>query len=436
MTTLRYVNDLGNGHSGYIDYGSIAVSPASGVTFTVQQNGPVGGDAFGRLRTSNPLTLFDSSHRYQDNGLWATATGVDSDATFSANEGLVDLNVTTTSGAYVTRETTQVFSYQPGKSLLVLNTFVMEPAKDNLRQRVGYFGAANGLYIELEDDTLSFVERSSVTGSATETKVAQANWNVDKLNGTGPSGKTLDIAKAQILWMDIEWLGLGTVRMGFVIDGLFVHCHSFHHANLITSTYITTASLPLRYEIINLDTTTSISTLRQVCSTVISEGGYELRGQQRAVGTPVSTPRDLTATGVLYPIVSIRLKASPDRLDAIVIPTALSMLGDGNNAFFEWRIQQNATTSGGTWTSVNSDSAVEYNISGVSSSGGTTLAKGYLSSTAQSSNSLDILKEALFQFQLRRDGLTGTPEEFTLLVETRSAGDDFWGAIDFEEISR
>jgi hypothetical protein len=436
MTTLRYVNDLGNGHSGYIDYGSIAVSPASGVTFTVQQNGPVGGDAFGRLRTSNPLTLFDSSHRYQDNGLWATATGVDSDATFSANEGLVDLNVTTTSGAYVTRETTQVFSYQPGKSLLVLNTFVMEPAKDNLRQRVGYFNAANGLYIELEDDTLSFVERSSVTGSATETKVAQANWNVDKLNGTGPSGKTLDIAKAQILWMDIEWLGLGTVRMGFVIDGLFVHCHSFHHANLITSTYITTASLPLRYEIINLDTTTSISTLRQVCSTVISEGGYELRGQQRAVGTPVSTPRDLTATGVLYPIVSIRLKASPDRLDAIVIPTALSMLGDGNNAFFEWRIQQNATTSGGTWTSVNSDSAVEYNISGVSSSGGTTLAKGYLSSTAQSSNSLDILKEALFQFQLRRDGLTGTPEEFTLLVETRSAGDDFWGAIDFEEISR
>ena len=224
--------------------------------------------------------------------------------------------------------------------------------------------------------------------------------------------------------------------MGFVIDGLFVHCHSFHHANLITSTYITTASLPLRYEIINLDTTATISTLKQVCSTVISEGGYELRGQQRAVGTPVSTPRDLTATGVLYPIASIRLKTSPDRLDAIVIPTALSILGDGNNAFFEWRLQQGATTSGGTWTSVATESAVEYNLSGVSSSGGNTLAKGYVSSTRQSTNSLDILKEALFQFQFRRDGLTGTPEEFTLLAETKNAGDDFWGAIDFEEISR
>ena len=398
--------------------------------------GTPGSDAFGRTRISQPLTLFDSSHRYQDNGLWATATGVSSDATFVAAEGLIALNVPTTSGAYVTRETKQVFSYQPGKSLLVLNTFVMESAKANLRQRVGYFNAANGLYIELEDDTLSFVESSSVTGSATETKFEQANWNVDKLDGTGLSGKTLDITKAQILWMDIEWLGLGTVRMGFVIDGLFVHCHSFHHANLITSTYITTASLPLRYEIINLDTTATISTLKQVCSTVISEGGYELRGQQRAVGTPVSTPRDLTTTGVLYPIASIRLKTSPDRLDAIVIPTALSILGDGNNAFFEWRLQQGATTSGGTWTSVATESAVEYNLSGVSSSGGTTLAKGYVSSTTQSSNALDILKEALFQFQLRRDGLAGTPEEFTLLAQTKTAGDEFWGAIDFEEISR
>ena len=414
----------------------LEVQTVSGQVVTVTTAGTPGSDAFGRTRISQPLTLFDSSHRYQDNGLWATATGVSSDATFVAAEGLIDLNVPTTSGAYVTRETKQVFSYQPGKSLLVLNTFVMEPAKDNLRQRVGYFNAANGLYIELEDDTLSFVERSSVTGSATETKVEQVNWNVDKLDGTGPSGKTLDITKAQILWMDIEWLGLGTVRMGFVIDGLFVHCHSFHHANLITSTYITTASLPLRYEIINLDTTATISTLKQVCSTVISEGGYELRGQQRAVGTPVSAPRDLTATGVLYPIASIRLKSSPDRLDAIVIPTALSILGDGNNAFFEWRLQRGATTSGGTWTSVGTESAVEYNLSGVSSSGGTTLAKGYVSSTTQSSNALDILKEALFQFQLRRDGLTGTPEEFTLLAQTKTAGDDFWGAIDFEEISR
>jgi len=414
----------------------LEVTNISGQAVSFTTAGTPAGDAFGRARISQPFTLFDSSHRFADNGFWATATGVSSDATFSADEGLIDLNVTTTSGGYVTRETTQVFSYQPGKSLLTLNTFVMAPAKTNLRQRVGYFNAANGIYIELDGATLSFVERSSVTGSVTESKVAQANWNVDKLDGNGPSGRILDIAKAQIFWADIEWLGLGTVRLGFVIDGLFIHCHSFHHANLITSTYITTASLPLRYEIINLNTTASNSTLKQVCSTVISEGGYELRGAQNAVGTPVSAPRDLTATGVLYPVVSIRLKASPDRLDGIVIPTAISVLGDGNNAVFEWRLQRGGTTSGGTWASAGNNSSVEYNLSGSSTSGGNTLAKGYISSTRQGADSLDILKEALFRFQLRRNGLTNTPEEFSLLVQSKVAGDDVYGAIDFEEISR
>ena len=263
----------------------------------------------------------------------------------------------------------------------------------------------------------------------------QADWNVDKLDGTGRSGKTLDITKAQILWMDVEWLGLGTVRLGFVIDGILIHCHSFHHANLITATYITTASLPLRYQIENLDTTASNSTLKQVCSTVVSEGGYELRGKQGSIGTPISAPRDLTATGVLYPVVSVRLKSSPDRLDAIVIPTAASILGTGNNAYFEWRLQSNATTSGGTWTSAGSGSSIEYNLSGTSSSGGTTLAKGYIASTTQSTNSIDILKAALFQFQLQRDGLAGTPEEFSILVETKNAGDDVYAALDWEEIS-
>jgi len=436
MVAIRYVNDLGNGHSGYIDAVSgIPVTTLSGQALKITTAGTPAGDAFGRARTAQPLTLFDSSHRYSDNGLWATATGVSSDATFNANAGLVNLNVPTTSGAYVKRETKKVFSYQPGKSLLVLSTFVMEPAKTNLRQRIGYFSDDNGLYVQLQNSTLSFVERNSVTGSLTETVVNQADWNVDKLNGIGPSGKTLDITKAQILWMDIEWLGLGTVRLGFVIDGIFVHCHSFHHANLIASTYITTASLPLRYEIENLDTTASISTLKQVCSTVISEGGYELRGRQGAIGTPIDTPRDLTATGVSYPVVSLRLKSSPDRLDAIVIPTAASILGVGNNAFFAWTLQSNATTSGGTWTSAGADSSVEYNLSGVSSSGGRTLAKGYISSTTQSTNAIDILKAALFQFQLERNGFTNTPEEFSLLVETKNAGDDVYASVDWEEIS-
>ena len=396
-------------------------------------------DAFGRTRVSNPLTLFDSSHRYRDNNLWESLiVGTGSTVGFVTAQGLINIGIGTTSGSSVIRETTKVFSYQPGKSLLVLNTFVMNSPKENLRQRVGYFGADNGIYLQtsgIGSTSISFVERSLSTG--TETVVPQTEWNIDKLDGTGVSGYTLDISKAQILYMDIEWLGLGTVRVGFVIDGNFVHAHSFHHANIIQSTYMTTASLPLRYEIANTGITTSSSILKQVCSSVISEGGYELRGLQQAVNTPITAPVDLpTPAGTYYPVISIRLKSSPNRLDAIVILTAISIMGTGNGPEYSWQMRASATTTGGTWVSAGADSAVEYKIDGGAVSGGRVLASGFFSSANQSSGVVDILKEALFKFQLERNGLTGTPYELTLVVASDTAGADVFASLDWEEISR
>jgi len=396
-------------------------------------------DAFGRLRVSNPFTLFDSSHRYKDNNLWSTLTASSGAVVFDANQGLVNLNVTTTSGSKVYRETTKVFSYQPGKSLLVMTTFVFNPAKANLRQRAGYFGEANGMYLELDGTggtVVSFVERSSVSGSLAETKVIQSDWNYDKMDGTGPSGMTLDISKAQILWMDIEWLGLGTVRMGFVINGKFILCHQFHHANLVTSTYITTASLPLRYEIENTGTTASNSTLKQICSTVISEGGYQLSGLQQGIGVPITTPTNLTTTGTYYPIVSLRLKTSPNFLDAIVILTAISIMGITNNANYNWRVVASGTTTGGTWASAGTDSAVEYNLTGTSFTGGRILAQGFISASNQAVTAVDILKEALFKFQLERNSFTSTPFELTIIAAGSATNTNIFAAADWEEISR
>ena len=320
-------------------------------------------------------------------------------------------------------------------SLQILNTFVMEPAKENLRQRIGYFGAQNGLFLEQDGTDVYFVKRSYITGSVVETKVAQANWNIDVMDGTGPSLKTLDLSKAQILFCDIEWLGVGSVRMGFVIDGQFIHCHSFHHANEITSTYITTASLPLRYEIKNTGATANNSTLKQICSSVISEGGYELRGSQQAIATPVNAPVNLAVAGTFYPIVSLRLKNT--RNDAIVIITALSMLGVGNNARFEWRLLSNPTIGGNTtFTSAGTNSSVEYNQVANTVTGGRTLASGYLTSTTQASVATDILKEALFKFQLERDSLANTSYPLTVAVAPATGGDDVLVSIDWEEVSR
>jgi hypothetical protein len=309
----------------------------------------------------------------------------------------------------------------------------MNEAKENLRQRVGYFGAQNGIYLELDGSDLYFVRRSYNSGIVNNTRVHKDDWNLDNLDGLGPSGFTLDISKAQIMFVDVEWLGVGSVRCGFVIDGQFVHAHSFHHANGITSTYMTTASLPLRYEIRNNGATDSSSTLKQICTTVISEGGYELRGSQQSVGTAITTPKSLATAGTYYPVASIRLKSTA--LDAVVIPTAVSVMGV-DTGVYEWRLTENATVTTSSWTDAGADSAVEYTLIGTAVSGGKVLASGYITSAVQATATTDILKEALFKFQLKRNGLTGTPRAITLEVSASTTTEQVYGSIDWEEITR
>lgn len=399
-------------------------------------------DAFGRLRISQPFTLFDSSHRFADNGLWSTSNTAGGTYGFVSNQSTVDLTVDTTANTEVIRETNKVFSYQPGKSLLVLNTFAMNTPKANLRQRVGYFGAQNGIYLENDGTTTYLVLRSYTSGAVVETRAAQADWNVDSFDGTGFSGQGsepahtggLDISKTNIFWIDIEWLGVGDVRCGFVVDGRFVTAHVFHNDNRNSVPYMTTATLPLRYEIKNTGTTASSSTLKQICSTVISEGGYELRGAQQAIGNVVTTPVDLTTAGTYYTLVSLRLKT--DRLDAIAVLTAISLLAVTNNSVVNWQVRVAGTTSGGTWVSAGTDSSVEYKLDGGTISGGRILAQGYTTASTQSSIPVDILREALFKFQLERNGLTSTAFELTLCAASDVNGTDVHAAIDWEEITR
>ena len=433
------VTDPSFGSPQIVEYPKYAVlvKNIDDTTSNFSGNFNMASDAFGRTRTSSPLTLFDSSHRYSDNSLWSTLSGgtttTSASAEFIQTQGIVELKVDALSGSKVYRETTKVFAYQPGKSLLILNTFTFNQAKTNLRQRVGYFGVDNGIYLELDDATLYMVKRSITSGSLVETRVPQSQWNVDRLDGSGKSGITLDITKAQILWADIEWLGLGTVRTGFVINGQFVACHYFHHANLIDTTYITTGSLPLRYEIENKAATSGSSKLKQVCSTVISEGGYELRGLQQAAGTAITAPKALATAGTFYPVVSIRLKST--RLDSIVILTALSVMGVATG-IYKWEVIASGTTSGGTWTDAGVNSSVEYKLNGTGVSGGRILASGYFTSNAQGATSIDIFGAALFKFQLERNSFTSTPYELTLAITASTDTEVVHGSMDWEEISR
>ena len=388
-----------------------------------------GRDAFGRLRISEPFTLFDSSFRFGDNSYcWSTyQTSGDAVVSHLTNESSMSLYLGTTADEEIIRETKTVFQYQPGKSLLILNTFVMAAAKANLRQRVGYFGANNGFYFEQSGTGYNIVKRSYSNGSIDNTAIAQADWNVDKLDGTGPSKITADFSKAQIFWMDVEWLGVGSVRTGFVINGQFVICHIFHHANSVSKVYMTSATLPIRYEIKNTGTTDSASTMRQICSSIMSEGGYSPSNITRAVSSAI-TGKNISDT-VYTPLVTIRLRSG--REDAIAIPNSVDVYGL-QQAAFKWRLIQGGILNDNTWDTVDSESSVEYNLAATTVTGGTILLEGiFIGAVKGGAEGIDLTKHML-AYQLRRR-LDNTRENLTLAVLATTNNDDAVGNIIWQE---
>lgn len=309
-------------------------------------------DAFGRLRVSNPVTLFDGQARFAADTAYSYVTATGGTTSYNTNQSSVNLNVTTTSGSTAVAQTYRVFPYQPGKGLLTLQTFTMASATTNLRQRIGYFSAYNGVYLEQGPNGVTFVVRTYTSGSVDDSRyVAQANWNGDKLDGTGPSGLTLDLTKTQILWLDFEWLGVGNVRCGFVINGQYIVCHTFQNANQSTSTkvYMQTAILPLRYEIATTGTTSGAKTLQMICSSVISEGGYEQTSQPYVARTGANGITIANNTGLTFtPIVSIRVNSS--YYGAIILPdTILFNPTSSGSTGYEVVLIKNATLTGATF---------------------------------------------------------------------------------------
>jgi len=306
-------------------------------------------DAFGRLRSSMPYTIFDSQNRYGADPQFDGDVGTGCSITHSAAESTTNLNVGTTSGEKAIRQTLRRFPYQPGKSLLIMATFVMSPNAGP--QRVGYFDDNNGVFFQ-RTAAINYFVLLPGTGAPTRT-VAQADWNGDKLDGTGVSGLTLDPTKSQILFMDFEWLGVGSVRCGFVIDGTFHICHTFNNANVISAVYMTTAILPIRYEITSSG---QVATMKQVCSTVISEGGYEQGSKTYFARRDFGSPLGSISTTAL-PMLSIRLVESAGVCsvpNAVVLPQILRLVPDVSQQYEITMVKHDGSLLGGTpsWSTI------------------------------------------------------------------------------------
>jgi hypothetical protein len=383
-------------------------------------------DAFARLRVSDPFTIFDSKQIYDSQNLfWANKT---------TNGGVVELHdaanakttlSVTTTGDEVIRQTKQYFNYQPGKSQLSFITGLFSKESD-VEKEVGLFDDDNG--ISLFVDSVTDVSwRITKGGTPTET-ATQSNWNIDKFDGTGPSGLTLDLNQTQIIYIDFEWLGVGRVRCGFVIDGIPYVAHEFLHANQPgnSTVYMSNPNLPVRYRI---KSNGSAGSLDHICSSIISEGGQQQTGILRSFNTG-DVVIEIGTTEV--PVLAFRHQSGKEK--ATLIDEYLSIMSSSNSNF-KWTISHNATSSVGTdfttgFTAM-SNSTLEYKnaFSGNITDNGTVIASGY------GSNNTDSATFNINSFlRVGYDIGTATSDVWVLSIETLGGTDDFHAALTYREI--
>lgn len=393
-------------------------------------------DAFARLRVSNPVTLFENKQLYDRQPLiWSEITSSGGDILFNSNRASCLLTTDGTNGSSAIRQTKQRIDYQPGKSLLIFTTFVLGVAGNNLRKRLGYFNANNGVFLQQTSSALSFVIRSFATGVVTENVVNQSSWNLDRLDGTGISGITLDVTKAQILLIDVEWLGVGRVRVGFVINGLPIYVHEFNHANVISSVYMSTPNLPIRFEITNTAAGDS-GELEEICATALSEGGYSLLGILRSKSRE-ATPIAIASADGLVPLISIRLKST--HIGSTIIPIDLSIISSAATTY-RWVLILNPVVAGvdaASWTPI-SGSAVEYDISRTTTNsltGGTVIKNGYVVGQGNSISAAD--SGDLQSLLVVSADINDAPDQLVLAVQRIGAGGavDYYGSLSWREIS-
>lgn len=373
-------------------------------------------DAFGRTRVSDVFTLGDYKHLFTIDPNFLNSTGNGGTVTFNANKAAATLSTSSSTSSFAIHQTKFYHHYQPGKSQLIYSSVNFGFPQKNVTKRTGYFDDRDGIYFEqvgsdtadgtsqaAGTQTLNFVIRSYTGGSADEgnisttvngqaytykRRVPQSEWNVDKCDGTGPSGFHMDTSKTQLVYMDFQWLGVGRVRVGFVHEGKVIIAHEYYHSNILGEVYMSNPNLPVRCEIRNTGTTNGGS-FDQICATVGSEGGYMESGIDFAV------PQEKrTCSSTWFPLMALRLKSSfggyPNRIS--VRMNTLSLYADTNSIIYEVVKLSSASSLGITagslvWTSAGSNSGVEYCVNADSYTGGEVLFAGFVPGGA-SQNSL------------------------------------------------
>lgn len=385
-------------------------------------------DAFGRKRVSQVTTQFDMKQLHDNLPLFidteTNGTGSSSHDTTKAHTSIA----TTSSGDWVKAQTKQKFNYQSGKSQLIFMTCNNFQEETGVTKRIGYYSSSTTSPFTADLDGLFFESAGDVTinirqtGSVTET-TKQSSWNVDKMDGTGVSGITIDWEQNIIFVIDFEWLGVGRVRWGVVINGLIYYVHDSNHANVTSGVYMSSPNQPLRWEIIQGGATAG--SFNYVCASVNSEGSINKLGKILSDNLGTSWV-NANSNSSKYALLGIRLQT--DKSDTLIDILDYSVLSKtSDNQLIE--VWLNPTVSGTfTYNDVTNSSVQIAKGSGATVSGGTLLFSSYVAQQTAESISVE---------NAIRLGITlaGVQDEIVLTANPLTSNSDVFGALSWRELA-
>jgi len=335
-------------------------------------------DAFGKLRTSTPYTLIDNKFPFADTGNatpeflsntredCSLTVGSGVTAVYGSSQCIMTITNGSSPSSY-TSQSRKYATYQPGKSLLFLSSGIIKyltTTSASYTARIGYFDDNNGLFFEQNQTSMGVVLRNNTN----DTRIIQSNWNIDKFDGTGISGVNLKFEKNQLFVIDFEWLSAGRIRFGFYLFGRIFYCHQITNLNSLTGPYMDTPNLPVRYQLTVNDSGTTAK-LTQICSSVLSEGGYNPVGKPFSISNgiiPISVNQTET------PLLAIRgnsaaASSTNNRYyHQNIVPTLLNVFSTANNdIFYEIRLYlapNTPTVADASWNAVDVNSVVQYAV--------------------------------------------------------------------------
>lgn len=382
-----------------------------------------------RRKVSGYEIIGFNTYQYSKDALyWDESVTSGGGSVIDTYQGAVDMSVTSTAGSQVIRQTRRVVRYIPGRANEVSLAARFTSPTTGVRRRLGLFSELNGVYFEDGGDGEYYcVIRRNTAGGVVENRVARSNWNVDKLDGTGPTGIVVDFNAWQLMVIEYEWYGAGHVEFKLVIGNNAIPIHQFDSGNILTTTWMSTPFLPIRLEITNVTGAAGTHHFYHSSTSVAAEGEVGPLGIQDNANSAI-TGKTLITANIFYPVLSIRLRS--DRLQGVTFPTGFQAITLDNTDIF-YRVVLNPTLTGATtWTNVN-DSFVQYNVNATAVTGGTIIAAGFINGGSQG-NIIEFSKDVVLQ--LGRSSLGTVSDIITIELAATGSNKAGWASINWIDV--